>query len=139
MAKYTPKSETVYFLSVFDHTTPSLDGIVSEAVGAKYVGQQTGEMISNDTDLTVDMSSDDDIEEAMDSYGEGPYIDPRSGDRTYFNFESWLEALKTDPYFTQDTYGYKAERAAPDWNYALAWCVKNDLLPRGKYVLQVSW
>ena len=142
---YTPKSETVYFIDMMDDrywetpktsTPTTLDGIISDALGVTYKGQQTGDMLSNDTDHTIEMITDEDIAEYLyvDPNRPGPYVNAyEPSDIMYFDFASWIAAKDN---FERD---FQHERAAPSWQCALAWCIDKELLPRGKYVVRVSW
>ncbi len=133
---YIPLSKTVYFLDMMevrceDRETPTtLDGIVSDALGVRYSGQQAS-MISNDTSHKINMESDEDIEDAMCNEGQEPFSSTDDG-LIYFDFASWLAAKDT---MTETEH----QRAAPEWEYALAWCIKNGYLPHGEYVVSVSW
>lgn len=140
---YIPPSRTVYFLDMLDNryreeqkTQPAstLDGIVSDALGCTYKGQQTGDMIPNDTSLEIKMSNDYDLAEWLEgNAGTDTYYSKYENKTYYLNFEAWVAAR------SEFKYDFEHYRAAPGWQYALAWCIQNNLLPRGEYVVRVSW
>ena len=116
---------------------PTLDGMVSDVYGRKYVGQQTGDMLPNDTTHRYSMTPEQ-VEEFL--YGvdpEKPYYDPpRYGDRTYFGragFEIWLADDK------EYKYDFEHYRQAPGPETALAMLIEDGHLPYGEYLVIVTW
>jgi len=121
-----------YILPMFAHEGPvSLDAIATEFYGQKYKGQQTGEMISNDTYQVYDFSG-----EQLDWYAD-EYFDEQ--------LERWQGLKIGDPnpsYHYPDgviKYDFEIEREAPTPPNVLADLINKGHLPRGKYLVEVSW
>ena len=133
---YDVPVRSFYYMGMMDHDEVSLDRMIEETYGRKYQGQQTGEMISNDTHIIYEMNEFD-VEEALYTDDEDePYSDPKYGDRQYYGeavFKMWLADDKE--------YKYDLEhiRQAPTPDVALAMLIKDGHLPYGTYLIHVWW
>lgn len=132
---FVPTEEYVV-LPMFSHHGPtSLDAIATEYYGKQYKGQQTGDMLSNDTWQVYDMSTEDkcldyDIEECYKPLQR--WLDMKIGD-VIEDTDSWPYREKTVKY------DFDIYREAPLPAYVLADLVRNHKLPYGKYLVQVMW
>lgn len=132
MSRIEPEREEYIILPMFAHEGPmSLDAIATEVYGKTYCGQQTGEMIGNDSHMTYDFST----KESLDWYVSRAeneiqvWLDLKIGDRNPGYYER-------GEIITSDT---EIERAAPAPSYILADLILKGHLPMGKYLMSVWW
>lgn len=139
---FEPPSETVYLMEMMDHMGPdSLDAIATRVYGRTYVGQQTGEMIGNDTYVRYVMSEDQVsyLNSLMTKEPKSTYIgyDYAKREGIYAEgvnaFEYWL-ALPLGDHDDID-----AVRAAPEPSFVLADLISKGELPYGTYLMHVWW
>lgn len=143
---YDIPQETYYVMPMLDHSylewhdddEVSLDKIATDVYGKKYVGQQTGEMLGNDTYHLYDLSTEDEVLEWLqDPEDMGFYQNPFSnslGDITYHTVKGWL-ARDT----SNDKYDFDDYREGPEPHTMLATLIHEGHLPYGKYLINVSW
>lgn len=143
-----PESVAYFRLYAFSSgdtaTHKSLDTLASEFFGREYKSQQVGDsehdMWANDEVYLVRVETSDDVEELLDTYGEnaqGEWVQIDS-------VQQWLDRQPSYPAY-QD--GWEPERkhdielmrAAPSADVVVAHLVKNDVLPYGVYLIEVSW
>lgn len=133
--------EVDFYLQMIDHRPhqnpkfPSLDQMVTEVYGRKYVGQQTGDYLSNDSYHIYDMSNWQVEEWLYVPENEEPFNDYGT-DRHYYGragFEMWLADQ------TEYEYDFKHYRQAPVPETALAMLIEDGHLPKGVYLVEVSW
>ena len=142
---YAVRSGNLYGLEMMDHRPyqnpafPSLDQMVTETYGRLYKGQQTGDMLSNDSYHLYDMTGWQ-LEEWLYGVDEDePFYDPPQpygGDRTYYGragFNMWLADDK------EYKYDFQHYRQAPVPQVALAMLIEDGHLPSGRYLVRVSW
>lgn len=114
------------------HGPNSLDAIATEYYGQSYSGQQTGDMMANDSWHIFDFSTEDDVAE----------YDPED---CYKPLTKWKNLRMGDPLpqpYDPDRvvrYDFDIEREAPTPDYILADLIRNGVLPYGKYLVQVTW
>lgn len=126
---HIPKQKKVYFMPMFAHEGEhSLDAFASRFYGREYQGQQTGDMLPNDSHVVYEMSKEN-VEQLMYNLEE---------EREYNGIDSlakWLSAPATEDR------GEKLDilRAAPEPDYILADLITKGELPYGTYVLSVWW
>lgn len=132
---------------MFDHSeyqpeqAPSLDSIATRVYGRRYVGQQTGRMLDNDSVHHYDMSEDE-VEQLVFDMEQEPkrhYIryDPHTKEGVYAEGVNWFEywlGLDEAEHSSKDI-----DHAAPEPHYVLADLIKRGELPYGQYLLRVSW
>lgn len=128
--------ETYYVMPMFDHSPYggsdlSLDKIATEVYGRKYVGQQTGDMLSNDTHQLYDMTEHY-VEELISEPSYIPEEKYRHFSSTCLSLEDWL----AEP---DGEYDFVHERKGPEPATMLAHLIKDGHLPYGKYLIGVSW
>lgn len=110
----------------------SLDAIATEYYGQIYSGQQTGDMMSNDSYHVYDFSTEDDVEDYQP-------------EDCYKPLSRWKNMKMGDPmpeHYDPTrvvTYDFDIEREAPMPQYILADLIRNGVLPYGKYLVSVSW
>lgn len=97
----------------------ALNEMAAQIYGKKYVAQQTGDMLPNNSVHEYDFSTEDDVEE------ETYYAD---------EFDSW-QAMKEEDY----DYDFQVYREAPEPGYMIARLIADGHLPHGIYLLYVSW
>lgn len=124
----------------------SLDAIATRVYGREYKGQQTGDMIYNDSHVVYDMSAEavEELNSEMSSEPKRHYLDydPITEEHKYAEgvnwFEYWLglEEKEIFPGYTDMT---DIIRAAPTPNHVLADLIKRGELPYGTYVMSVWW
>lgn len=112
----------------------SLDGIATQVYGRKYVGQQTGDMIGNDTFHFYDLERTYDVQEEI--------LDRRNWyapemwmgiSQCILTLESWLADV------TEYDYDFQHYRKGPEPRTMLAHLINDGHLPYGRYLLRVSW
>lgn len=149
---HTPKSSTLYELDL-SVGPDSLDKIIREKYDRRlYVGQQTGEMIGNDTYLVWDFSDEDDVlEQVNETYGPDG-----SGNWVHRDFiREWLdkpepvvhtgyvhdtpETWKGGYWAEADTYAMDYMRDAPEPNLLLAELIRRGEMPYGRYLIHCWW
>lgn len=120
-----PKKEEYYLLDCFEsHFDPaklSLDGLATQFFGRQYKGQQAGEMIPNDTVKEYDFSGDDESWWGYEDF----HVN---------QLEAWLAEDPKDY-----EYDFELYRKAPEPDTIIAHLILNEVLPRGRYLLRVSW
>jgi len=124
----------------------SLDAIATRVYGRTYRGQQTGDMIGNDSHVVYNMFPDD-VEQLMYDMNEEPKRHYLGYDRvlretTYVEGVNWFEywlGLKIEPGTYGDNSPTTVERAAPTPDHVLADLISRGELPHGKYVMHVWW
>ena len=131
---------TLYEMTMFDHTEyhpldhrPSLDKIATEVYGKKYVGQQTDEMLGNDSWHVYDMTTEDECQEAA-NLGDLEFYDDPYSRRYYFSVAGWLTRDTSN-----DDYDFQDYRTAPSPECMLATLILEGHLPYGRYLIEVSW
>jgi hypothetical protein len=116
-------------MDMLDHDGPdTLDAIATRFYGRKYIGQQTGDMLPNDSHVVYDM--DEDMVEQL--------IANLEEEREYSGFDSlqrWLDAASP----ADRSEEIKLIRSAPEPDYILADLISKGELPHGKYVVRVWW
>ncbi len=170
MTTYTPDTQEFIVLPEASHygDTLSLNAIATEYYGSKYIAQQTGEMLPNDSTHHYNMSPEEvdqwcaDMEDKRHYLGYVP-VAKGTGDfggngKTVYHvghnqFEYWL-SLRHDPdnpdnsdnpHPGEDHYGesfkhdFQVYRQAPEPWYVLADLIRNGVLPHGDYLMEVSW
>ena len=123
----------------------TLDAIATEHFGRKYVGQQTGEMIANDTYLVWDLSDEGMLAEVM------------WDDALESKLENWLSLEMGGPLTSVDyrftdgelgpvveekgtvRYDFEIYREAPEPEWMLAKLISLGVLPYGVYLVSVWW
>lgn len=131
----TPPQETYYVMDMFDHGYAfSLDKIATEVYGRTYCGQQTGDMISNDTTVAYDFSTESDVLEWVDgeSYRPAPEHAHFDWANPVLNLVDWL----AEP---DGEFDFEHERLGPEPRTMLAHLIRDGHLPYGKYLINVSW
>jgi hypothetical protein len=124
--------EEYIVLPIMAHDGPmSLDSIATEVYGRVYRGQQTGEMIHNDSYKVYDLSTAERVE------------------RSWYNAEAEIvvwQGLKIgdrNPGFWHRgeliTDEIQIERAAPEPPKILSDLIKKGKLPMGRYLCHVWW
>jgi hypothetical protein len=144
---HTPKQETMFVMEMMGHMgEDSLDAIASRIYGRSYVGQQTGDMIGNDSHILYTMDKDmvEDILYNMNSEPKRHYLGYDSATRTakYAEGVNWFEywlGLKIEPGTYGDNSPTTVERAAPTPDYVLADLINRGELPYGTYLMHVWW
>lgn len=165
---HTPKQTTLYTMPLFDHTEGSLDAIATRVYGKTYVGQQTGDMLSNDSHHLYDMSKSEVDQWVADMKNKRHYlglkrVEKGTGDyggnhvAVYHEGHNWFEywlSLKHDPdnpdnehnpedgedHFGESfKHGFQVFRQAPTIHYVLADLIHRGELPYGQYLLDCSW
>lgn len=166
---FTPKTSTLYEMELNDHAGyDSLDALATRVYGQTYKGQQTGDMLPNDSYHVFDMDEER-VEELMDNMKEKRMflglkpVAKGTGDRggnfraTYAMGVNWFEywlSLKYDPAtpygassprewedardFTLK-YDFQVYREAPTIDYVLADLITRGELPHGRYMIHCSW
>ncbi len=166
---HTPKTKKFYILPLHDHEAGSLDEIATRVYGRKYRGQQTGDMLPNDSWHYYDMTKDEveqwcyDMEqERVD--GKGHYLGskkvPTTGEWKSFYvegmnwFDYWLsldispgDSVLSGYHSSDDTEDLRGKtiseltsiRTAPTIHYVLADLIKRGELPYGHYMLHCWW
>lgn len=125
-------------------TPPSLDSIATRVYGREYQGQQTGEMLANDTIHHYDMSEKAVEQRVADQRWGDPerqhYLGydriKREGiyEKGVNEFEYWL-GLDLE----KAKYDFEVYRQAPEPADVLADLINRGELPYGQYLLRVSW
>ena len=136
---YAVHTEEYYVLPMLDHSEyqpwqkTSLDKMVTEVYGQTYVGQQTGDMLSNDSDHIWNMTERE-VEQLIydDEQFEG-YESPFDGSKM-LPLRKWLALDPAD-----FKYDFEHYRLAPTPDVMLAYLIKDGHLPHGKYLIRVSW
>jgi hypothetical protein len=121
---------------------PSLDSIATRVYGRKYVGQQTGDMLGNDSVHHYDMSEYevDQLDFDMNQEPRQHYVDwdPITQQAIYAEGVNWFEYwLGLDE--SKFKHDFEIYRQAPEPRYVLADLIKRGELPYGQYLLRVSW
>lgn len=126
------EKEEYTILPMFAHEGPvSLDAIATAFYGKTYCGQQTGEMISNDSHEVYNFTTDEDVQRYREEGEE--------------QIQAWLELKIGDPNpsfwyegqpITNET---EIERAAPSPSVVMADLIRKGQLPMGKYLVRVWW
>lgn len=153
-------------MPLHDHEEGSLDALATRVYGRKYRGQQTGDMLPNDSYHIYEMNEEDvadymhDLEQQ--TLNEGHYLGGRYEGKEWKNFHAkgvnWIDYwLSLDiapgdsvlsgyhPHSdTEDLRGKQvsqltAERAAPTIHYILADLITRGELPYGRYLLHCWW
>lgn len=130
------RREEFIILPMFAHEgEKSLDALATKFYGKTYCGQQTGEMIANDSYMVYDMRTEGDVEDyhPEDCYKPlSRWLSMKIGD-TVEDTDRWPYGQKTITYESQ------IEREAPLPSYVLADLIRNGVLPYGKYLVRVWW
>src|ERR1044072_865031 len=136
---FAVEEKNFYVLNMMDYREhrpagepPGLDGMVSGVYGRLYIGQQTGDMLSNDTEYTYHMSDSDVAEylEDTDYDYDGKHYHYDGGRKQF------MEWLADD---TEYKYDFDHYRQAPVPQVALAMLIADGHLPYGTYLIRVSW
>lgn len=137
----TPPVGTLYEMTMLDTTQhagqdsrPGLDEIATRIYGKKYVGQQTGDMLSNDSWHVYDFPNKDECEEWAGLGNLNPYVDPLNGNVTYLSVAGWQARDKS-----ADKYNFEDYRTGPEPRTMLATLILDGHLPYGRYLIEVSW
>jgi hypothetical protein len=185
---HTPEQKTVYYMAIGDDSDynenskkDSLDYIATQFYGKKYVGQQTGEMMTNDSYYLYEVDDENIAQFEWDYHlvddAPGPkqtYLGYHDGKSHYADgvnrFEYWqslrwdAEARKNVIYVLPDRsnlaealasqrepaewedarghvfhYDFQVYRQAPEPRYVLYDLARNGVIPKGTYLLSVSW
>lgn len=143
---HTPKSSTLHELELNDHMGPdSLDMIIRRKYDRRaYEGQQTGEMLPNDSYHLWDFSTEDDVEErVLNTYGRD-----ESGSFVSMDLiQNWLDApepvypLRT-PVYWGEAYQYYLNYVrdlSPEPDLLLADLIRRGEMPYGRYLIHCWW
>lgn len=131
------EKEEYTILPMFEHDRPkSLDAIATEFYGKQYKGQQTGDMMSNDSWHVFDLRTEGDVAEYQPEDCYKPlsrWLAMEMGDEIV---EDWYGAGKRKKIVQYD---FEIYREAPMPEYILADLIRNGVLPYGKYLVHVWW
>lgn len=143
-------------------TPPSLDSIASRVYGCPYHGQQTGDMLPNDSVHLYDMSDPDENMEYLDHWDEDlvesnkvsyakikadvlardGYL-PSSLQDTHIpesvEYSGGLGMIKYWQELPEGRYDFVKYRQAPEPRIILADLIRRGELPAGVYLLTVMW
>lgn len=167
---HTPKVSEFYEMELNDHAGPeSLDAIATRVYGRPYKGQQTGDMLPNDSwheylidDEAIAQSLADRAEKRV--YLGVQRVPQGKGDwgssvvnhyvEGVDEFEYWL-SLKSDPATSYEGYNppqewedargfvfrndFEVYRKAPDIHSVLCDLVHRGELPKGRYLIHCWW
>lgn len=126
---HTPKQKKAFFMPMFAHDGEhSLDAITTRFYGREYVGQQTGDMLPNDSHVVYKMNREN-VEQLMYNLEE---------EREYNGIDS-LTKWQSAPDTQDRREKLDILRAAPEPDYILADLITKGELPYGTYVLRVWW
>lgn len=129
LSMHIPKQKKAFFMPMFSHEGErSLDAIATRFYGREYVGQQTGDMLPNDSHVVYKMNREN-VKQLMYNLEE---------EREYNGIDSlakWLSAPATEDRREK----LDILRAAPEPDYILADLITKGELPYGTYVLSVWW
>jgi hypothetical protein len=127
------KREEFILLPMMAYNGPnSLDAIATKFYGQIYAGQQTGDMISNDSYQVYDFSKES-------------YVEDYQPEDCYKPLSRWKNMKMGDPLPSRYepervvAYDFDIEREGPMPEYILADLIRNGVLPLGKYLVSVSW
>jgi hypothetical protein len=137
----------MFIMEMMDHMgKDSLDAIATRIYGRSYKGQQTGDMIGNDTHIVYTMDKDrvDDLIHSMNSEPKRHYVgyNPTTWEGIYVEGVNWFEywlGLKIEPGTYGDNSPTTVERAAPTPDHVLADLISRGELPYGTYLMHVWW
>ncbi len=141
---YVPATETYYVMDMLDYSdyrpdTPmSLDRLVTETYGRKYEGQQTGDMLSNDTWHIYDMDAEEVENEVYQDEQFEEYKERQPPGYVPRYFQGMLPLRKWLVY-PDGEYDFDHIRIGPSPRTMLAYLIRDGHLPHGKYLMRVSW
>lgn len=165
---YTPPTDTLFAMDMIDHSRyqedclPSLDSISTRVYGCRYVGQQTGDYLPNDSHHLYDMSDPDENEEGMDPWtheevesNKASYAAMKADSRARNGYDSpYLEKvyIPESPEYSggrgmikywqelpEGKYDFEKYRQAPEPQTILSDLISRGELPLGRYLIRVSW
>ncbi|UDL16004.1 hypothetical protein QEH42_gp214 [Microbacterium phage Pumpernickel] len=165
---HTPEQKSYLYMPLNDHEAGSLDELATRVYGQTYKGQQTGDMLPNDSWHVYEMDKENVADWVHGMKEKRHYLGLKrvpkgtgqfGGDyeaiyhEGHNAFEYWL-SLRHDPvnpdnennpqdgvdHFGQSfKYEFQVYREAPEIHYVLADLIDRGELPYGTYLLHCWW
>lgn len=147
-----PESVTCFHLHAFSHsdteTQKSLDTIATEFFGREYKSQQVGDsdhdMWGNEEVYLFRIRNEDDVLDILNLF-DMEFWNSSGGEMVEVDVvQRWLDREPQYPAYQDDweperKHDTELLRAAPTADVVLAHLIKNDVLPYGDYLIEVSW